>query len=301
MNSNLEISNPDQEGLVMPNQLDLQQLLIPPSVDNSNVGENGLGDEDLDIDELIQTTPFQKGEISKIRNLLKKAYEDAPQANLNEDIHRLIAAPWHTAKFPTFMSENKSLAYVLHMEKGWTAASMKQNIGKAPIPFTVRPMSTVESRFLWNCLRYSIQQDTQLFKPDIPGNWLTDDMHYKEVTKTCVVKYAKKVAGIVAWNQFKFIGKGEHWFRCLCEEAGLLVKGNFVSRGWLIIIFVICANAGIFEESTKEIEGSWGKSANRGEVVKALTSAVKKAERDNAIAYPETFKLFKFLFPKILK
>merc|ERR1711964_73005 len=150
-------------------------------------------------------------------------------------------------------------------------------------------------------LRYGIQKDTQLFKPDIPGNWLTDDMHYKEVTKNCIVQYAKKVAGIVAWHQFKFIGKGEHWFRCLCEELGLAVKGNFVSRGWLIIIFFICANADIFTESTKDIEGSWGTSKNRGKVVKALTSVVKEAERKNDIVYPETFKLFKFLFPKILK
>ena len=116
-----------------------------------------------------------------------------------------------------------------------------------------------------------------------------------------IVPYAKKVAGTVAWNQFKFIGKGEHWFRCLCEETGLLIKGSFMQHGWLIIIFVICANADIFTESTKEIKGSWGASKNRGKVVKALTSAVKEAERNNGIAYPETFKLFKFLFPNILK
>ena len=59
-----------------------------------------------------------------------------------------------------------------------------ETLGKSPVPFTVRPMSHEESRFLWNSLRYDIQQDTQLFKPDIPGNWLTDEMHYKEVTKT---------------------------------------------------------------------------------------------------------------------
>ena len=115
-----------------------------------------------------------------------------------------------------------------------------------------------------------------------------------------IVPYAKKVAGTVVWNQLKFIGKGEHWFRCLCEEAGLFIKGSFMQHGWLIIIFVICANADIFTESTREIKGSWGASKNRGKVVKALTSAVKEAERTNDIAYPETFKLFKFLFPKFL-
>merc|ERR1719473_845397 len=79
------------------------------------------------------------------------------------------------------------------------------------------------------------------------------------------------------------------------------LKETFVTRGWIIIIFVICVNADFFTESTGEIQGSWGATKNRGKVVKALTSAVKKAERENKIAFPETFKLFKFLFPHILK
>ena len=83
--------------------------------------------------------------------------------------------------------------------------------------------------------------------------------------------------------------------------VSLFIKGTFVSRGWLIIIFVICVNADIFTESTEEIVGSWGTTKNCVKVVKALTSAVKEAERTNDIAYPETFKLFKFLFPNILK
>jgi len=300
MNLNTDISNHIPPGVVLPNQQDLQGLslqipnAIPPHVVNFNVD----GDDFDNEEEPVPTTPFQKAEISKIKNLLKKAFEDAPKANLNEDIHRLIGLPWHTARFE---SDNRSLAYVLHVERGWTSASMKQNIGKSPIPFTVHPMSRDESRFLWNCLRYAIQEETQLFKPDIPGNWLTDDMNYKEVTRTCVVAFAKKVAGVVAWNQFKFIGKGKHWFRCLCEEAGLKLKETFVTRGWIIIIFVICVNADFFTESTGEIQGSWGATKNRGKVVKALTSAVKKAERENKIAFPETFKLFKFLFPHILK
>ena len=54
-------------------------------------------------------------------------------------------------------------------------------------------------------------------------------------------------------------------------------------------------NADIFTESTEEIVGSWGTTKNCVKVVKALTSAVKEAERTNGIAYPETFKLFKSL------
>ena len=64
---------------------------------------------------------------------------------------------------------------------------------------------------------------------------------------------------------------------------------------------MIAANENIFQESTKELKGTWGTSANRSKIVKNFTKAVKAAERDNTIEYPETFKLFKFLFPQILK
>merc|ERR1719399_45850 len=185
---------PEQQ-LVMPNQDDLLRLsseaqnAIPPNVVNQN--NLNLDEDDFDIHEPAPTSPFQKAEISKLRVLLRRAYNDAPKANFNQDIQRLITAPWHTARFA---SDGKSLAYVLHVEKGWTAAKMKQILGKAPIPFTVKPLNADESRFLGVSLRYGMQEDAQLFKPDIPGNWLTDDMKYKEVTKACVVQYAKKVA-----------------------------------------------------------------------------------------------------------
>ena len=56
-------------------------------------------------------------------------------------------------------------------------------IGTAPTPFQVTPMSKRESRFLWAALRYKRQSDMLLFKPDIPGNWLTDEMKCKEFGK----------------------------------------------------------------------------------------------------------------------
>ena len=87
----------------------------------------------------------------------------------------------------------------------------------------------------------------------------------------------------------------------LFEELGFPVTKNFINRGYLITIFVIAANENIFQESTKELKGTWGTSANRSKIVKNFTKAVKAAERDNTIEYPETFKLFKFLFPQILK
>ena len=85
------------------------------------------------------------------------------------------------------------------------------------------------------------------------------------------------------------------------EQLGFPVSKNFITHGYLITIFVVAANENILKESTKNIMGTWGTSANRVKVVTAFTKAVKAADQANDIAYPETFKLFKFLFPQILK
>ena len=101
--------------------------------------------------------------------------------------------------------------------------------------------------------------------------------------------------------RYNYVGKGEHWYRVCFEQLGFPVSKNFITHGYLITIFVVVANENIFKESTKNIMGTWGTSANRVKVVTAFTKAVKAAEQANDIAYPETFKLFKFLFPQILK
>merc|ERR1711890_97391 len=144
-----------------------------------------------------------------------------------------------------------------------------------------------------------IATDMRLFKPDIPTSWLTDKCKYKEFSKKSAIPHSQKVAGVVAFNQLKFVGK-ENLYREIFETLGFPVSGNYISRGYLITIFVITANENIFKESTKNIVGTWGTSKNRGKVIKSFVDAVKKAERDNDIAYAETFKLFKFLFPRIL-
>ena len=113
--------------------------------------------------------------------------------------------------------------------------------------------------------------------------------------------YAQKLAAIIAFNQAKFFGKDDYWFRPLCQELGMSLTSNFVRLGFIIIIFVVCIDAKLFETSTKDFEGTWGDSAIRNKVVKALTKAVKEAESNNNIKYSETFKLFKNLFPKVLK
>ena len=114
------------------------------------------------------------------------------------------------------------------------------------------------------------------------------------------IPHSRKVAGVIAFNQLKFVGKGDLWCRALLKDLGIPVSQNYMSRGYMITIFVVVANEEIFEQSTKNIEGTWGTSTNRVKVIKNFVDAVKEAERKNEICYPETFKLFKFLFPQIL-
>merc|ERR1719261_997572 len=100
----------EQHLLVMPNQVDLQRLseeaqnAIPPNVASED--DLNLDEDDFDIDEPVATSPLQKAEISKVRALLKRAFNNASKANFNPDIERLIIAPWHTARF---VSDGKSL------------------------------------------------------------------------------------------------------------------------------------------------------------------------------------------------
>merc|ERR1711964_3021 len=129
---------------------------------------------------------------------------------------------------------------------------------------------------------------------------LHDEFKGKEFGKKSADKYAKHLAALVAFNQSKFFGKGEHWFRPLCEELGVAVSGNFVSKGYIVSLFVVCADSKLFVKSTENIEGSWGKSKNRDKVGKAFVEAVKEAEQNGNVHYPDTLKLFKFLFPWIL-
>merc|ERR1712202_116686 len=109
------------------------------------------------------------------------------------------------------------------------------------------------------------------------------------------------MGALVAFNQEVFFGKEDYYFRVLCDQLGFSISANFVDLGYIIILFVVCTDTTIFETSTKDIKGTWGQSANRGKVVKAFKSAVKEAERNNTIQYPDTFQLFKNLFPDVLK
>merc|ERR1719281_1739675 len=183
------------------------------------------------------------------------------------------------------------------MEEGWTVAGMKEIIGKSSVPFVITPLQMRQSRWLWTSIRWSNRVNSLIFKVDLPPKWLTDKMNAKQFSQKCAILYAQKLAATVAFNQEKFIGKADYWFRPLCEELGFSISENFMKFGLRIILFVVCADSTIFETSTKDIKGTWGESQNRFKIPKAFKKAVKEAETKNSINYPDTFQLFKNLFP----
>ena len=78
------------------------------------------------------------------------------------------------------------------------------------------------------------------------------------------IPFAKKLAGVVAFHQQRFVGKGSYWFKPLYEELGFsAISENFVKNGYLIILFVVCADHTIFKESTDHYGdmGNFRKSA----------------------------------------
>ena len=66
-------------------------------------------------------------------------------------------------------------------------------------------------------------------------------------------------------------------------------------------LMVVCANPKLIKESTADLQGTWGTPKNRDKVGKAFVKAVKEAEEKGNVQFPETLKLFKYLFPWVLK
>jgi len=274
-----------------------EQIFVPPNI---NLG-NDIADGEIDFSalEVATMTAAQKVEVSEINALLKKCYDDAPSATYNPKIQDLMPMKWHKARYDP---GNKSLAYILHMEEGWTVEQMREIIGKSPVPFMIYPLIMKESRWLWTSLRFSNRMENLRFKVDIPPNWLTDKMIAKEFSEKSAEPFTQKLAAIVAYNQEKFLGKGDYWFRPLCETLNFKTSENFMRYGYLITLFVVCVDASIFKSSTKNIKGTWGKSSNRGKVSKAFKEAVKEAiKKKRKLNYPHTLKLFQNLFPEVLK
>lgn len=66
-------------------------------------------------------TESQKKEISILKRHLRLAYKDAPVTNYNNQIYDIVDGSWHTVRYDP---GNKSLPYILHVEKGWTGKSI---------------------------------------------------------------------------------------------------------------------------------------------------------------------------------
>ena len=81
----------------------------------------------------------------------------------------------------------------------------------------------------------------------------------------------------------------------MCEELGWILSDTFAQR-FRVVLMVVCVDPALVEESTKDIQGSWGSGKNRDLVKKAFIKAVKEADA-NEIKYPKTLDLFKKLFP----
>merc|ERR1712098_981138 len=109
----------------------------------------------------------------------------------------------------------------------------KELIGNAPVPMPIPPLSGVEARILWACLRHRKKMEELkaqcTFDVDIPVTFLTTPMQYKTFQKKGGKQYAMKLAGVVAWNHPRFVG-GEEGFQKALASLGWKVSDSFVSR-----------------------------------------------------------------------
>jgi len=250
-------------------------------------------------DEKKKCTDSEKEKIDEIRELLKQAYEDLPLATHNPNIYTLFDEPWDKMRFdPNY----RSLAFILHKQEGWTAEWMKERIGSSPSFIGIYPLGRAESRALCEALNFrynmNLKRNLARMEVDIPEKWLEERLKYKNFKKKGAEKFGKRLAAKIAFNQSKFFGRDMMWFRPLMSDLGWEISESFVTRGFLVVILVVAADPALIESSTKSIKGKW--SENRGEVKKAFIDAAKAAERKKKLKYPQTFALFKKLFPSLL-
>jgi len=244
---------------------------------------------------------LQRSEITKIVTLLSKAYNDAPTATYNPNIYSVAPYDWSKVKFSP---GNKSLAYILHVEEGWTDVRMIEEIGKGNSDIRIYPLCRPQSRALTSALRYRHGLDHAIgnasFKIELSEKWLRKKLKFSEFQKKGGVDYATKLVATVSYGQSKFIGRDDIWFRPMCQELGFDVKKSFFDT-FLIALFVVCVDPELLKSSTKSIKGTWGANQNKFKVKKIWIDVVKKAEMENAEKkYPETFKLLKTILPSVL-
>jgi len=240
----------------------------------------------------------QNAEIRKLKDLLKQAKCDAIAATKNPNIFDVIDSDWRTLKY----DDGKSLARILHEEEGWSASGLVEWVANSDGPISIYPLTRQDSRAFWMCLRYRYRlnflKNTAWYTIDLPEDWLRIQLKSKVFGKKNATEYAKKLAVDIAYNQHMFHGKKDYWFQPNCEQLGYEISDNLSFR-WRHVLLVVCADPALVKKSTENLGDSWG--SNRGKVAKAFKDAVKAAEKSKKIRYPETFFLFKQLFPLLLK
>jgi len=290
INATDELVAPSPPAIQLPPAIETLENFVPPAIE---VEPNPDSDDET-------LTPSQRAEIRKVRRLLKQAYIDAPIAMENPNFHLLATINWSEA---TYNPGRKSLAYLLHVEEGWTEAGMLKHIGGSPSHFRIYPLPRPQSFALHAAIRHRCQLNEALnhasFGIDVPEDWLYIKLKFKEFGKKGGTDYAKKLVATVAYNQPKFLGKGDHWFRPRCEELGWAISESFFKIS-LISLFVICVNPELLEKSAETITGSWG-GPNRSKFKLAWTNAVQAAIKKDEVMYPSTLALLKNLHPALLK
>ena len=115
----------------------------------------------------------------------------------NPNIYRRIASvKWQDARFDP---GKKSLAYIFHIEQGWTVEGMKdvtstfkkvfliEIIGNSPIPMVLPTLSRAESRVLWGSLRYKVKMNqlkaSLKFEVDLDIKFLVAPLKYQSFHK----------------------------------------------------------------------------------------------------------------------
>lgn len=244
---------------------------------------------------------LKKQEISRIKKLLAIAYAKAPLATENPFIHTVCVDDWSEVEYDP---HGTSLAEVLFSQGGWTEANMFKFIGQSPTPFLIPPLSMPESRALWASIRYQVGmnslREVATFGISLPETWLAKKLKF-DFGKKGGLDFARKLAAMVEYNQAEFIGKRKYWFRPLCEKLGGFHLSENFQKISLVSIFVVCCDPpDLLESSVKDVKGTWGSGA-RSQCKIAWTEAVKKAIRENTVKYPSTLRLFKNLFPDVLK
>jgi len=259
-------------------------------------------------DEVENSTPGatlirqQKREINKIAELLKQAWKDAPLATFNPDIHSVLTGEWDNLIFPGH--DDQSLQEILYCEEGWTGTGLLEIVGNSTCPIPIYPLGRKDCRILWTSLRYrrmfENKKQNARFAMELPEEWLAIKLKSKSQVfqRNNCTDYAKKLAADISYNQTMFFGRKEYWFQPLCENLGWDLSDNFMER-FIICLLCVCADPALIQESTKPITESFSSSGGRGKVKKAMVQAVKKAQKEKNILYPETFELFLNIRPSL--